>query len=308
MICAVCLNPCLDKSASLPRFQLDAPNRIAMERMDVGGKGVNVARVIKELGGDGLLVGFDYQGGPIERAMEEEKVPCRLQRVPGALRVNMKLRETETGRTLEINEQGAEISGRDMARMEETLLSLIKPGDYVSLSGSLPYRAPRDAYARLCRGVKEKGAFAAVDCDGEALAAALAEKPDLIKPNAQEFRALTGADPLDRKKAVEACREMLGRGMGMVCLSLGSQGALLISKAGAWTCPAAPVPVLGAQGAGDSMLAALLVALSQGRSAGEALRFASAAAGASVSRPGTLLCQRADTIALMEKCCVRQVL
>lgn len=299
MIFAVSLNPCIDKTASVDRFCLDAPNRIRVERVDLGGKGVNVARVIHALGGEGMLVGFDYQHQPVAAALTPEEVPCCLQPVPGQLRVNMKLKETETGRTIEINEQGAEAAPEAVTQLMETLFSLAAPGDWISLSGSLPPGAPADTYARFVQAAREHGCFAAVDCDGAALQAALTARPALIKPNAQEFEALTGVNAGNEEAALEACRTLINQGVGIVCLSRGEQGALLVSGEGAWACPAAQIAAQGTQGAGDSLLGALLLALNRGTEPGEALRFASAAAGASVMRPGTLLCSREDTEALL---------
>ena len=299
MIYALSLNPCLDKTASLPRFCLDAPNRIRVERLDVGGKGVNVARVACALGGQALLMGFDYRGGPVAAAMGREGVPCFLSALKGDLRINMKLRETEGDRTLEINESGAEVTEKDLKTVEEALLSRVRTGDWAALSGSLPPGAPADTYARLCEALNKTGCHTAVDCDGAPLLQALNAPPALIKPNAQEFFALTGVEPKEERAAITACRGLIDRGVGMVCLSQGEGGALIVSAKGAWRCPAAPVKAQGTQGAGDSMLAALMLALSRGEGEGEALRFASAAAGASVARPGTLLCRRADVEALL---------
>ncbi len=299
MIFAVSLNPCIDKTARIPRFDLNAPNRIETERADVGGKGVNVARVIRALGGKGMLIGFDYDQRPVAAAMEKEQVPCDLAPVPGELRVNIKLRETETGRTIEISERGAAASLAALKAVKERLLSLMKPGDWVSLSGSLPPGAPADTYADFCRAVREKGGFAAADCDGPALTAALEARPTLIKPNAQEFQAFTGIDPRNEEDTLRACEALLEKGISMICLSRGGDGAMLVNAQGAWVCPAAKVEVRGTQGAGDSLLAGLMLALSRGMEPGEALRFATAAAGASVMRPGTLLCRKEDAEGLL---------
>ena len=299
MLTALCLHPSLDKSASLVQFDPDAPNRILVDRLDVGGKGVNVARAARALGADARLLGFDFDGGPVARAMEAEGVPCRLISVPGRLRTNLKIREKATGRTIEINEQGTLSAQGALSALEALLFSGLRPGDWFSLSGSLPPGIDPAYYAALCQRLQAAGGRAAVDCDGEALRAAVSAKPTLIKPNAGEFAALTGADPGDDGAAVSACRKLIARGVGMVCLSRGGDGALLVTGGGAWRCPAAPVPVRGTQGAGDSLLAGLLAAFQRGLPPGDALRFGCAAAGASVMRPGTLLCRMEDVSALL---------
>lgn len=299
MITVLSLNPCLDKTLRLDRFSLDAPNRVELERVDLGGKGVNVARVLGIFPEKPRLFGFDYQGSPVEKEMAMI-AECHLFPLSGDLRVNLKIRQQE-GPVIEVNERGVPVNESILSGMEEALLSICQPGEWIALCGSLPPGAPIDTYARLCRRLKEKGCLVAVDCDGPALRAALEEGPHLIKPNAQEFFALTGISPDDEKAALQACRELHNRGVGMICLSRGPEGALLSAGTSAISCPAADVPVLGVQGAGDSMLAGFLYALAKGDGLENALRFASAVAGGSVMKPGTQLCAWQDALDLYAK-------
>ena len=288
MIAVVSLNPCLDKTMRLSRFDPDATNRVECLQTDLGGKGVNVARVLSRFTGHARLFGFDFDGDPVGAELAG-LLPCQLIRLNAPLRVNLKIRE-DSGRTIEINERGAAVTAESLHILEETLLSRCVPGDWAVLSGSLPAGAPVDYYGRLCAMLKETGCHVAVDASGPALAQALSAGPDLIKPNAREFFDLTGARAEDRPNALSACRELHRQGVGMICLSLGPAGALLSRQEGAFFCPAADVPVRGVIGAGDSMLAGLLLALEKGMEMGEALRFASAVAGASIQLPGTRLC------------------
>ena len=213
----------------------------------------------------------------------------------------MKIEETETGHMLEINERGAAVSREQLDEMRRMLLALANPGDLFALCGSLPPGAPADTYACLCQALKEKGCFVAVDCDGPAFEQALAACPDLIKPNAQEFEALTGISAQDLPRSLEAGRALTEKGVGSICLSRGGEGALLLCDQGAFFCPALNVPVLGLQGAGDSMLAGMLAAHEKGLLPAAALAFASAAAAASVMRPGTLLAQKEDFLQLLAR-------
>lgn len=305
MIFALSLNPSWDKTASIARFQLDAPNRIQPERLDVGGKGVNVARVARELGEETELVGFDYSGEPMKAAMTRENVPCRLFPVGGDMRVNLKLRETDTGRTIEISERGAAVTEEQIKAVLHGLLEAAKTGTWYVLTGSLPPGAPPDTYRRFCGAIQAWGCAAAVDCDGEALREAVQAKPALIKPNIQEFCELTGVDPDNKRDVLDACRRLCFQGVGRVCLTWGGGGAWLVSAKGAWACDAAKIEVRGTQGGGDTMLAAMIAALSRGMEDPEALRFASAAAAATVMRPGTLLCQGDDLEKLLPELTAR---
>ena len=192
-----------------------------------------------------------------------------------------------------------EVEVIQLKEMEQLLISTAKAGDYFSLCGSLPPGAPLDTYQRLCKALKEKGCFVAVDCDGPAFVQALEAGPDLIKPNAQEFEALTGVSAQDLPGTLAAGRALVEKGVGSICLSRGGEGAILFCSRGIFFCPALPVPVLGLQGAGDSMLAGMLAAGERGLSPARSLSFASAAAAASVMRPGTLLAQKEDFLRLL---------
>jgi len=299
MIAVLSLNPCLDKTLSLGRFDISAPNRVDLERVDLGGKGVNVARVLGIFSEKPRLFGFDYQGSPVEKEMKRIAA-CNLMPLQGELRVNLKIRQQE-GPVIEINERGVPVDASVLSRLEKMLLDVCRPGDWIALCGSLPPGAPVDTYQRLCRLLKERGCRVAVDCDGPALVAALEADPDIIKPNAQEFFALTGASAMDEKAMRQACEKLHAKGIGMICLSRGPEGAILSAQGKMIFCPAADVPVRGVQGAGDSMLAGLLYALNRGETPENALRFASAVAGGSVMRPGTQLCTLADVQKIYEK-------
>ena len=299
MIAVLSLNPSTDVSAALPRFCADAPNRIRVERRELGGKGVNVARALRCLGAGCVLIGFDFTASPVSEGLDAAGVSHRLVPLSGALRTNLKIREEETGRMIEISEAGAPVSPDDLESAARLMLDACRPGDWAVLTGSLPPGADADTYGRLCARLKERGCRVAADCDGEALRRVIPAGPELIKPNAQEFRALTSADPADRAAAEAACQTLIRQGVQRVCLSLGAGGARLYSRESVCSCPAAPVKPLGLQGAGDALLAGLLAAMERGCADGDALRFASAAAGAAVMRPGTLSCRMEDVTVLL---------
>ena len=299
MIICLSLNPSLDKTLSVSKFTLDAPNRVRIERADVSGKAVNVACAVHALGEEVTLIGFDYENAPIADTMTKAGIGYELRTLRGKLRTNLKLRDLSAGRTIEINEAGCEAGQADIAAVRESLLRYAAPGNYAALSGSLPPGVPKSIYRDLCAELKKGGCFVAVDCDGEALKLALEARPDLIKPNEQEFAALTGADMTDEAAVFAALDQIHARGIGIVCLSLGPKGALLSVNGKRLYCPAADVTPLSVAGAGDNMLAALLTALNRHMDYGAALRFASAASGAAIMRPGTQPCQMDDVTRLM---------
>ena len=278
MIFALSMNPCWDKTARIPRFRLDAPNRIQPEHLNVGGAGVNVARAVKALGGETELIGLDFSGEPVRAAMEREDIPCKLFPLLGDMRVYLKLLETDTGRVLEIEEPGAAVSEDSLKAILYGMLEAASAGAWYALCGSLPPGAPPDTYRRFCSAIQAWNCPVAVDCDGEALREAVQAKPALITPSIQEFCQLTGADPDNGIEVLNACRRLCFQGVRRVCLTWGTKGAWLVSAKGAWACDAARIDGSVTPGCGEVFLAAMLTALSRGMPDPEALRFASAAA------------------------------
>ena len=293
MIRCLCLNPSLDKTVSVPEFSLTAPNRVTLVRADAAGKGVNAAQAILSLGGRATLYAFDFRDEPIARKTRQAGIPCRLIPTGGTLRVNLKIWDETNRRTVEVNEPGVAPAPEKRDALLNVFLDDCHPGEWAALSGSVPPGMDKAVYRELCRALREKGCRVAADCDGDALKAVLEAKPSLIKPNEEEFAQLTGVRSDDPSVLAAACRPLTEQGIN-VCLSLGPRGALLATAEETLFCPAADVPVRSLQGAGDSMLAGLLTALERGGTFASALAFASAAAGASIALPGTLLCGRED--------------
>ena len=272
MIFALSMNPCWEKAARISRFQLDAPNRIQTERVEVGGRGVNIARAAKTLGGEAELIGFDFPGEPVKKAMEREEILCRLYPLKGDMPVGLKLLETDTGRTIEISESGPEVSEDDLKAVLYGMLEAASTGAWHILSGPLPPGAPPDTYRRFCAAIQAWNCPVAVDCGGEALREAMQAKPALIRLSIQELSRLTRADPDDEKSALNACRRLCFQGVGRVCLTWGAKGAWAVSVKGAWACDAVRV-----EEGDDAFLAAMLTALSRGMTDPQALCFAAEA-------------------------------
>ncbi len=302
MILSLCVNPCIDRTASCPVFDPSSANRISLEREDIGGKGINTAIALRNLGGEAeavILVPEDSRS-PLLSFLARSRIPVHEVPVAGRLRVNLKIR-TRDGKTIEINEQGALTGPEEQNRVREVLLSAASPSGMVLLTGSLPPGMNADYYARLVSDLKRKGIPCAVDADGEALRLALREKPALIKPNLQEFTRLTGQTPSSPSEAGRMADDLrMQSGCGAVCLSLGGEGAVLASPFGRFYAPAVPVTVRSLHGAGDSMLAALCLKAGSVGFTAEALRFASAAAAATVRLSGTQMCTLEDTLRLAE--------
>jgi 6-phosphofructokinase 2 len=169
------------------------------------------------------------------------------------------------------------------------------PPAWVVVSGSLPPGAPDDLYAQLARLVRARGSRMVLDASGPALAAGLAEGVHLVKPSLRELRELTGRPLETTAQQREAAQHLIAQGQAeIVALSLGADGALLVTARQALRARALPVQVASTIGAGDSFVGGLVWALARGQGLDDAFRQAMAASAAALLMPGTALCQPAD--------------
>ena len=206
MIYTVTLNPAVDKTVYVDNFAIDAVNRATSVRQDAGGKGINVSKTIKALGGESTAVAF--LGGPsgafIASALDEAGIAVRSFEVPGTTRTNTKVVDLASHTYTDINEPGAPVT---KALLDDALAILalgINPGDIVVLSGSLPAGADANTYARWTRACRKVGARVFLDADGEALIEGIAARPALIKPNEVELGRMLGRELTEDADIVSA--------------------------------------------------------------------------------------------------------
>jgi len=313
MIVTLNLNPCIDKTVSVPSFSIDKMNRVRIVRTDPSGKGINVSIALHNLGLETTCVGFNFTNGgaPLEASLSERGIPHRFVTVEGRLRTNLKVFDEAARHTIEINEYGDRVSEADIANLTGILLSTAGDGDIVVMSGSVPAGVPRTIYGDLCRKLREAhpGCRLIVDGEGELLLNGLEASPFAIKPNIHELEATLGCHIGDSAQLVGVCRSVIEKyGVKIICVSMGAKGAAIVTQDEAWFCDAPKVEVKGIPGAGDSMVAGLCMAVSEGRPVSDMLRFAVAAAGASISLEGTLLCTRETFEAVLEQVAPRKLL
>lgn len=288
MIYTVTLNPALDKTATIPNFRLDGVNRIDSLRTDPGGKGINVSKVIQKLGAQSIALGIlaGHSGQQIAQSLEEMGLSCRFTFVPGETRTNLKIVDP-VGRThTDINEPGQPVSQEVLDGLLETLLQQLQEGDIVVLSGSLPKGAAPDTYGVWTQACGRKGAKVFLDADGAPLRHGLSAKPWLVKPNEKELANLLGATP-EGTDLVFAGQKLREQGIARVVISLGAEGALFFLEDGVYRAYGLSVPVGSTVGAGDSMVAALAVAIDKQLSPKETIALAMATSAANVMCSGT---------------------
>lgn len=291
MIYTVTLNPSIDHTMRFARLVPGGSNRAADCRADLGGKGVNVSRALRQLGVETVVMGF--AGGVFGRALLEGlrqlDHDCDFVEVAGETRANVTVIDQTTGATTKLNEPGPTVTDDDLGVFEQRLLNRLSEGDTCVFSGSLPPGAPPTAYAQLIVGVRSRGAMAVFDTSGEALAAGCAAGPDWVKPNATEAAALVDM-PFDTPgQIVIGSKAILALGPGRALVSLGRRGAALTDGHAVWLAEPPTIAEANAVGAGDALLAGVLWAWGRGMPPQEIVRWAVAAGTAAAMEQGTAM-------------------
>ena len=292
-------SPAVDLSTSVDKILPVAKLRGQSQRRDPGGGGINVARVIRRLGGDARAI--CPTGGAIgkllRQLLDQEGVASHTWTIAGETRENFFVDEISAGKQYRFILPGPRLSEFEWKECLKLVSALEPFPRYLVASGSLPDGVPDDFYAQVARLARQRGASFVLDTSGPALAAAAAEGVDLIKPNLREMRELSGSEPSDAYAWEVAARELIERGKAsVVALTMGHLGAALVTREEILRAPPIPITPRSAVGAGDSFLAALIWRLASGASRAEILRLAVAAGAAALLHPGTALC-RVDDIA-----------
>lgn len=308
-ITIVTLNPAIDRTLLVPGFQAGTTARVASSRLDPGGKGINVARVLQALGARVRVLGFlgENNGNLIARPLQQARIPAEFIPVPGDNRVNLKIIDPASHTLTEINDAGFTVEAAHLERLTARVRSALGASSVLVLAGSLPPGVPASIYRDLAGLAGAAGVQSIVDADGEALARALAARPTLIKPNLAEAEGLLGRPLRSRLEVTAAAGELLDRGARLAVISHGAAGAVLATPDGRWWATPPAITPGSTVGAGDSMVAGLALALSRGAPPAEALRLATAAGAATASLEGTQVCTRREVEALLPRVSVRPI-
>lgn len=289
MIHTLTLNPALDKTVVIPDFQVDTVNRIASLRLDPGGKGINVSKVIQKMGGSSCataVLGGDT-GRQIRKMLEQQGIKIDCIEVSGQTRTNLKIIDPERRTNTDINEPGCALSDEQTAAAFSHFMKQLHSGDIVVLAGSVPSGAPSDLYAQYIIACRKIGAKVFLDADGPFFAEGVRACPYLIKPNQEELSRLIGRQLKSLEDIKKAALSLAESGIQKIVVSLGSQGALYVTKQICLYAPGLSVPVGSTVGAGDSVVAALALAEEQKLSAEDTLALATATGAANVMCSGT---------------------
>jgi 1-phosphofructokinase family hexose kinase len=270
-------------------------NRAFDSQLDPAGKGINASRMCQRIGWPTIAFGFlgGEAGYLVHRTLDEEGVRNDFLLVEGQTRINVTLIDRATGYSTSVYGQGPHVGAEALARLDEMFGFWLQPGRVLVLAGSLPPGVPDDLYARLTAAARKRDVRTIVDAEGEALRLAIAEGPDLIKPNVAEAERLLGRKLPDLSAVRIAAGELAERLPGVV-ISMGLNGAVCAQGARAWHVMPPKVPWLSTVGSGDSMVAGLAVEMARGHDLLEGMRLGTAAGAATAMSPGTGLGTRQD--------------
>lgn len=294
MTVVLSISPCIDKTIFVKELSLRSINRAEKTRTDLGGKGINVATVLKNLEANVFCVGVNYIKSviSIEERLSALEIEHNLISVHDYIRTNTKIFETEKSEMTEINENSATLSKTQIEEIKNKLRAHCKENDILVLTGSAPQNVDSHFYKEIALLFKNKNVKVIIDADGELLKNALLASPFLIKPNLYELQNLIKKDITSKKDIKNEALNLIEKhGVKYICVSLGSEGAILVARERSVFAKANHVDVKSLQGAGDSMVGGICYALEKNT---DMLTSGMAASLASVIREGTELCQKKD--------------
>lgn len=296
-VLCVTMNPSVDVSTHTDRVVPVDKLRCGAVGRDAGGGGLNVASVVRRLGGHShsLYPAGGAAGQWLTQHLAQAGLPARAMPIAQDTRENFTVQALDTGAEYRFVLPGPTLSEGEWQACLDAVDGWPEPLALVVASGSLPPGVPADFYARLASSSNQRGVRLVLDSSGPALAAALQAGVFLVKPNLRELRELTGL-PLNTAETWRAAAQtLIDRGQAeIVALTLGAGGALLLTRDGAWQAEALPVEVASSVGAGDSFVGAMVWALQQGHALPRAFSWAMAAGSAALLTPGTGLCRTED--------------
>ena len=308
MITTICLNPCFDKTVSVERLQPGQVNRIREARVDLGGKGINVAVVARRLGLDVQCLGIMGEDGAAELTalMDREGLRHRFMTVPGHVRTNMKVYSLDGQGVTELNEPGTPVTVEALNSFIQIAEAETKESDMIVLTGSLPPGCPEGTYRDLLRALDGKKCI--LDTEGKELElAAKGARPFLIKPNLREMEATLGIELRTMRAIRDAALLFVRLGVQHSVVSMGAMGAMYISADKTLFAPSLRVETKSTVGAGDAMIGGMLLGYEIEKDMAKAFRYGIAAGAASVMTEGTQLIVRSDFDELLDQVRVQEV-
>lgn len=293
----------MDKTYTVENFAIDRVHRPSSWRVVPGGKGINVARVYRELGGEPVATGLlgGHNGDYIREGLRAEGLRSDFVRIEGESRVCIAILDPVSKTQTELNEVGPDVTQSEVDRFKIKFESLVQGMQYVILSGSAPPGVTDDIYRELIEMARSYGVPSFLDTSGQALSRGLLARPLVVKPNVNELSAVVGGHLGTVEEVLDAARDVHARGIEMVIVTMGRDGALAVTQRGAWRARPPEIPFVSAVGSGDAFAAAFVYMIGKGATVQEALRLGVAAGAANAMTFGAGFCKRDDILRLAEE-------
>lgn len=295
-IVTITFSPCIDKSASIPALIPENKLRCSKIKLEPGGGGINVARAIKKIGGNAtcILPSGGCTGKFLAHLLEKENIHTVIIDTANETRENFIIKDEGTGNQYRLGMPAGKLSKNEW---KQCLNALNETADvrFIVLSGSLPPGVSATVFAQLARSAKKKNAKLIVDVSGDALKEAVTLGAYLIKPNLAELGTLVGVPKIKIDQVEKTAKEVIRQYQcEVIVVSLGRDGAILVTRDETYSVTPPQVKVKSTVGAGDSMVAGIVYSLANRSSLKQALQYGVACGTAATMNPGTELCHKRD--------------
>lgn len=309
MISTITLNPCLDKTVYVNTLVCNDTNRILKVEIDAGGKGINCARMLAELGAEAKALAFlgGETGDYIQYVLERQGVGLAAVATQKPTRTNICIEDLSGAPPTTLNERGGPVDHKELVELFEKAKDLARQSSYVVIGGSVPLGVNSDVHKVLIQIAMAGGAKAVLDADGEAFAEGVKAKPFMIKPNLDEAERLLGAKFESKSDVARAALELSERGIELVIITLGKQGAVACYEGDIYDAAAPDVEPKSTIGSGDSLIAGVVYGLEKGLSVKQALSLGCAAGAATALSDGTDIGKKADVDRLLPSAKVTKI-
>lgn len=275
MITTVTLNVAVDKAYVIGDFCQGEVMRVTKCTNTPGGKGLNVAKVAKLCGEEVLATGFvgGHAGAYVEDMLAEQNVPNDFVHTKNETRSCINVLAAD-GTSTEFLEPGAEVSEAEVEEFMAKFAQIVSKSDVITISGSVPKGVSTDVYQKMIEEAKKQNTPVLLDTSGKLLEEGIKSKPTMIKPNSDEIQALLGVSISNREQLIESGKKLQRGGIEYVVISLGGDGAFVITKDHVYHGQPAKIKPVNTVGCGDSMLAAFAVGIKRGYTIEEMLKYA----------------------------------
>lgn len=302
MILTITLNPTIDKNVSIEKLEPETKLRCSAVRNDPGGGGINVSKGLRKLGLDSIAIfpTGGHNGDLLKALLQEDDIEFEAIAVENETRESFIIIETSTNKQFRFNPPGSETEINVVEKIVEYIDS--NQFTHITASGSLLPGMPADSFAIIARHAKAKGIKFILDSSGDALRKGLEEGVYLFKPNLGELAKLIGTERIELKDVENAARKLIAKGWAeLIAVSMGKDGAMLVSAKEVHTSRAPDVEKKSTVGAGDSMVAGMVYMLSQNKPLSDVLSFGVACGTAATMNEGTELFNAEDAKVLFDQ-------